>query len=148
MVGPDLGVLGRLPSRTVGTIVGFTLLLTASFVGVTAFLAGETAGVGDRVPFYVLAFAAAFVVAIYRLDDREADGWTVLLAVLGVAGVAGLLIGLAVEGTVYALREPERVVASSVFVYFVAAGLLGTGIGFWGLRHWREFAESPDASDA
>jgi hypothetical protein len=41
---------------------------------------------------------------------------------------------------IYAVTDPDEIVASQVLVYFVAAALICTGVGVWGLRHWREFA--------
>lgn len=137
-------------ARAGGVVVASTVLLTASFVGVVAFLTGETAGVGGRLPFYVLAMAVAFAGTIFALDDANADGGRVITATGGVAVASFVLVTLGVEGVVFAVRYPGRVLASNLVVYFAAAGLICTGLAFWALRHWREFAErergvEPDA---
>ena len=44
------------------------------------------------------------------------------------------------EGVLFAFRNPELVFVSQLVYYFIAAALIGTGIGYWGVRHWREFA--------
>jgi hypothetical protein len=124
----------------VGVVLS-TLALTASFVGLLALLTGEAVAVGSRLPLYVLAMAVAFVVVIVRSELRNRDG-RVVLATAGSVSVGTLvLVTLAGEGLVYAAREPDAVVASSLLFYFLAAGLIATGLGFWGARHWREFAD-------
>lgn len=135
-------------ARAAGVVVASTLALTASFVGVVAFLAGETAGVAGRLPFYVLAMAAAFAGTVFALDDPDADGNRVITATAGVAVVTFLVVTLGVEGLFFAVRHPGRVLASNLVVYFAAAGLICTGLAFWALRHWREFAERDPDADA
>jgi len=144
-MGPDR----RRAARLGGVVLVSTLVLTAAFVGVLALVSGGNDGVGGRLPVYVLAMAVAFVGFVVlveqRLDARPGpiDG----RRVLGTAGAFALTVLLAVslsgEGVVYAVRNPDRVVASEVFLYFLAAGLVGTGLGYWGLRHWQEFAGRP-----
>jgi len=129
-------------SRIIGVIAASTVVLTASFIGVVAVLDGETAGIGSRAPFYVLGMAIAFVIALFNLDDTRADGREVFLATLGIALFAFVIISLGGEGLLYLLEKPENFFASHVIVYFLAAGLLCTGIGYWGLRHWKEFSRS------
>lgn len=121
-------------------VLGSTLVLTASFVGLVALLVGEASQVGTRLPYYVLAMAVAFVVAIFLLDDDRTDGVTVFLASVGISFAAFAVTSLAGEGLTYAVNQPAAVLANNLLVYFLAAGLIGTGLGFWGLRHWREFA--------
>lgn len=129
-----------LGARIVLGVAGLTVLLTCAFVGVLAFASPETPDVGSRLGFYVLAMAVVFVVAVVRLDDREREGTTVLSAVAVVAVLAFFLVGLAVEGVIYAVENPGDLVASQLLLYFLAAALICTGLGVWGLRHWREFA--------
>lgn len=136
----DIGSRSREANLTAaGAIVGFTVVLTASFVGVVAFLSRETGGIQGRLPFYVLAAAIAFVVLLWYLDDVGQEGTAVLLAVSGLTAVSFVLITLSMEGTVYAIREPTRVFNPQLIVYFVAAALICTGLGIWALHHWREF---------
>ena len=133
-------------ARLGGVVLASTLVLTAAFVGVLALVSGGNDGVGGRLPGYVLAMAVAFVgfvvAAEQRIDDRPGpvDGRRVIVTAGGFALTVFVTVALSGEGVVYALRNPGRVVASEVFLYFLAAGLIGTGLGYWGLRHWREFA--------
>lgn len=129
----------RMPGRLFGAVVGFTLIMTASLVGIVALVSGETTGIRGRIPYYVLMTAIAFVVTLWKLDDTSVDGVTVLIATSGIAICCGALFGLAVEGLVYGIEDPERIVAEHLVVYFIAAGLICTGLGMWSLRHWREF---------
>ncbi|WP_123537812.1 hypothetical protein [Halosimplex salinum] len=123
-------------------VAGLTALLTCAFVGLLAFVSGARPDVGSRLPYYVLVMALVFVVAVFRLDDRDRQGTHVLSSVSAVSVVAFVLVGLAVEGVVYAVQNPGELVASQLIVYFAAAALICTGVSVWGLRHWREFASS------
>ena len=129
----------RVPWRPFGPIVGFSVVLTAGFVGLVALVSGDTSAIGDRVPYYLLATAVAFVVTLKKLDDGRTDGLTVLVATTGIALGAGSLFSLSVEGVIYGVTNPGDVVASQLVVYFLAAALICTGLGMWGLQHWREF---------
>jgi hypothetical protein len=127
-------------ARASGAVVASTVVLTASFVGVVSFLTSAATGVGARLPFYVLAMAITFAGTIFFLDEPTADGTRVIVATLGVSVASFVFTALSAEGFVYAIRFPERMLASNLLVYFVAAGLICTGLAFWALRHWREFA--------
>ena len=128
----------RFASKTLGIVIGSSFVLTAAFVGLVAILSRETSGIEGRVPFYVLAMAIAFLIALWKLDERDRDGLTILIATSGIAIVSGFVFAIAMEGVVHAIREPSDVL-SQVIVYFVAAAIVCTGLGIWGLRHWREF---------
>lgn len=125
-------------------VLGSTLALTASFVGLLALVSGRAAGIGGRLPVYVFVMAVAFVAAVVRLELAGFDGTRIIAAAGGVGALALLLVSLAGEGLVYAVRNPERVIVSELVFYFLAAGLIATGLGYWGLNHWREFAETTD----
>ena len=116
-----------------------TLALTASFIGVLAILEGQTAGIRGRHPWYLVVGCATFVTMVIFLEGHSNSG----KAILTTAGIVTVLsyvsITLTVEGLVYMIRFPETVFVSQLMLYFVAAGLLATGIGFWALHHWREF---------
>jgi hypothetical protein len=139
-------------TRAVLAVGASTVVLTACFVGVLALVSGEITGFGDRLPLYAVAMGAAFVAALLRTERRYGpdapgdteggrfDGAAILTTAVGVAVAAVLVVSLAGEGVVYAMSSPEAVVTSTLFLYFVAAGLIATGLGYWGVRHWREFA--------
>jgi len=129
-----------LGTRAVVGVAVLTVLLTCAFLGVLAFVSGADPDVGSRLPYYVLAMAVVFVAAVFRLDNRERGARAVLSSVAAVAVAAFVLVLLATEGVIYAVTDPDEIVASQVLVYFVAAALICTGVGVWGLRHWREFA--------
>lgn len=133
-----------LPGKFIGVVIGVTLIMTASFVGVVALVAGDMFGLTERIPYYVLVTAVAFVVSLFKLDDESIDGVTVLIATTGIAIGAGVLFSLSVEGLIYGFHNPEQIVASQLLIYFVAAALICTGLGVWALRHWREFTEYDD----
>jgi O-antigen ligase len=140
--------VGRRLRRLLGAraalgVAGLTVLLTCAFVGLLAFVSGARPAVGARLPYYLLVAGVVFVAVLYRVDSREREGTRVLSSVTAVAVAAFLLTGLAVEGLLYAARNPGAIVASQLIVYFLAAALICTGLGMWGLRHWREFASDP-----
>jgi hypothetical protein len=141
-------------ARLGGVVLASTLVLTAAFVGVLALVSGGNEGVGGRLPAYVLAMAVAFVgfvvAAEQRFDgrSRSVDGRRVLVTAGAFALTVLVTVSLSGEGVVYAVRNPDQVVASEVSLYFLAAGLIGTGLGYWGLRHWREFAEGAVTSSS
>jgi len=140
-------VLGRsVVHRAVVGVVGFSVLLTASFVGLLAFISGASLDVGSRLPFYVLAMSVAFVVGLFLLDDDYRDGLSVLAVVTALSVVTFVLVGLAVEGVVYTSLHPNQVLTSQLLVYFAAAGIICTGVGVWALNHWREFV-TPNPRD-
>ncbi|MFC6768811.1 hypothetical protein [Natrinema soli] len=125
--------------RVVGAIVGVTIVLTACLVGAMAMVGGDTIGVDNRFPYYVLVTAIGFVASLWKLDENDADGTTVLIATAGIALASGILFSFAVEGVVFGIRNPNRILSSQLLVYFLAAGLICTALGMWCLRHWREF---------
>ena len=122
------------------SVVVFSLVLTAAFVGLVGLLTGEAVHTADRLPLYVLAGAVAFLLALLKLDSREVDGLVVLLSTTGIGIGVGILVGLAGEGVAYATAQPEAVLTSHLLVYFLAASIICSGLGVWSVRHWREFA--------
>ena len=133
------GLTDRLPTRVIGAVAGASVLVTASLFGVIALTTGAAVGAVGRVPYYVLVATVVFVASLWKLDNNEVDGQTVLIATSGIAVVAGGLFALALEGFIYGVRNPGQLVGSHLVIYFLAAGLVCTGLGMWGLRHWREY---------
>ena len=72
------------------------------------------------------------------MEDLSVDAETVLGAAAGVSFTNFLVVALASEGTIYALRYPELVVSSQLFVYVLSAGMMATGLGFWLANHYGE----------
>lgn len=127
-------------SRVFLTVAASTVLLTAAFVGIAVVIEGQiVAGLTTRLPVYVLVFALAFIVSLLKLDNRNRDGMQILIATCGIGIVAALLFGLATEGAIYLAHEPETLLRRGLIVVFLAAGIICTGLGIWGVRHWREF---------
>lgn len=131
--------VAREPAARVGALVcGCTLVLTASFLGLVSLTTGTATDIGARLPYYVLVMALAFVAGVVGLDTRRREGRRLLVAAVGLALGVFAIASLGTEGVVYALQSPERVVASQLLVYFLAAGLVGTGVAYWALQYWRE----------
>ncbi len=133
--GRKVGFVGRASM----VIVSATLLLTASFLGILATINREIAGVQSRIPWYLLIAGLAFVTTIVLLEDYGATGREIIVTST-VVGILGFIVGsLSVEGVIFTIRFPEDVFVSRLVLYFLAAGLIGTGVAYWALRHWREF---------
>lgn len=130
--------------RTVAFVFVSSILLTACFVGVLGLLSGELTDTNSRLPVYFLGMAVVFVVAMFGLIRYDADGVTAMVGSIGISILGLLLFGLAGEGLVYGIQYPGRVFGSTLLVYFLAAGLIGTGLGYWLLAFWREFTADPD----
>ncbi|WP_136718495.1 hypothetical protein [Halorientalis salina] len=82
---------------------------------------------------------------MFGLVRYEADGTTAMFGAVGISLVGLVLISLTVEGVIYAFRFPGRVFGSELLVYFLAAGLIGTALGYWLLNFWRDFtADHPE----
>lgn len=123
-------------------IVSCTLLLTSAFVGFIAALSGEVHGFESRLPWYLVGAAVVFVGTIVLLEVNDATGRTIIVSALVVGGFAFVLLFLAVEGFVFTLEHPGAVLDTRLILYFFAAALVATGLGYWGLRHWREFTDA------
>ena len=132
----------RLVATAVGLIALSTLVIASSMLGAIAIVTGQAVGFAGRVPFYVLGTAAVFTAVVVVLEMRIDDGFTILTTGLAVAGVALLAIGLGSEGLRYVVMAQRLQVTD--LVYLLAAGLISTGVIFWAVRHWREFASTTE----
>lgn len=138
------------PGRTfvarVGVLViGCTAALTLSFIGLFAFVTGQAGGVVERVPYYVLGMAVVFVAAIIGLEQRRRaphDSRDTLIVSATTAIILFIFLTLGGEGFVYAAERPDTALAAQRFLYLVAAGLISTGLGYWGVRNRREVIRS------
>lgn len=118
-----------------------TLLLTFSFVGVLAIISGNLGDASGRLPWYLVIAALAFVAVIVILEVYGATGREIIISAI-MTGVWGFIVtALSIEGVLYAVSHPEEVFTSQLVLYFLAAAMLGTGIAYWALHHWREFTE-------
>lgn len=116
-----------------------TVILTAAFVGIIAFISGDINEFNSRLPYYTVLLGAAFVLTIILLESQHTKGQDILITSVTVSIITTVVSLLAVEGTLFAYRFPERVFVSQLVVYFTGASLIAIGFGFWGIRHWREF---------
>jgi len=136
---PDLSFA----EQTVLFVLVSSLVFTTSFVGGLGLLSGALVATQSRLPVYVLGMAIVFVAAMFGLITYDADGVTAMLGSVGISLLGFVLLGLTGEGIVYAIRYPDRVFGSQLVIYFLAAGLIGTGLGYWVVSYWREFTARP-----
>lgn len=121
-------------------IVGVsTAVVTAAFIGIVALASGDATDVTNRLPYYVLVMAIVFTAFVFLIDARAPDGGTVIISSVGVALLGFLVVFLSGEGVIYLVNNPDELLASQLIIYLVSAGLVCTGLAYWGLRHWREF---------
>ncbi|MFB6086561.1 MAG: hypothetical protein ABEJ84_07115 [Halodesulfurarchaeum sp.] len=125
--------------RVVGPILGSTLVLTATFLGALGFLQGGIEGFSTRFPYYVLLMALGFVGTLFVLERPRIEGSQVLMATIGVTVTIFVVVTLAGEGIVYAISNPDTVFEPNFILYLLAAGLIGSGLAYWTISHWREF---------
>lgn len=127
-------------------VIACTAALTLSFIGIFAFVTGQAGGVVNRIPYYSLGMAVIFVTMIITLEQRQRknprDSRDTLVVATTTAIVTFLFITLGGEGFVYAARSPEQALAAQRFLYLVAAGLISTGLGYWGIENRREVIQS------
>lgn len=128
-------------ARVGALILTSTVVLTASFIGVVAVVTGGVVDFERRLPAYVLVTAAVFVSVIVLLDDETAAGSQVLAVTVSIGVVTFLVAALGGEGVVFALEHPAELVSSQLVFYFLSAGLLCTGVGYWAIHHWREYTD-------
>lgn len=127
--------------RAVIVIGVSTFVLTAAFLGVLSLMTGGVVDVGDRLPFYLVLAGAAFVGTVVVLEEHGAEAEVILVTAV-ITGVLSLAaVSLGVEGVMFAVNNPDRVFVSQLVLYLVAAALIGTGLAYWGINHWREFTD-------
>jgi len=126
-------------ARMAALAAASTIVITASFIGVLALLEGEFSSLDGRIPWYLVAASLVFLATIFLLEEHGTDGAEIIAITAIVTVVSFVLIVLAVEGVNYARTNPEDVFVDQLGLYFLAAGMFGTGIGYWGIKHWREF---------
>lgn len=125
--------------RVVVPILASTLVLTSAFLGALSLLTRSVPDFSARFPYYVLIMALGFVTALFLLERPRIDGSQVLMATVGLTVTVFVLVTLAGEGLAYALEYPSAVFQSDFILYLLAAGLIGSGLAYWTIRHWREF---------
>lgn len=130
--------------RIVPMIMFSTIFLTASFMGVLAFLSGEAAGVNERLPWYLVIWAMMFVGSIVLLERAGSNGRTIIVTTLVVSIVLFVLTVLGIEGVLFTMEKPKVVINSELILYLLSASLVGVGLAYWGINHWREFTPGPD----
>jgi hypothetical protein len=131
--------------RLLGTYVGIvavsTLSVTSAIIGTVAVINGEATNFADRIPYYVFLMAIVFTGLVFLLERHLEDGWRILTVSLAIAALSFFIALLGVEGVIYGLENQDQVL-SNITLYFLSAGLACTGLVYWAVHHWREFASS------
>lgn len=129
-------------ARTSALVVVFTIFLTTNFVGIMAIVTEGTTGTMDRFPWYVFLTAVIFVSVILIMEAADSDGHMVIRAAVTASLLGFVLVIFGGEGIIYAVERPDEVFNSRLLLYFLSAAVIATGLGYWGLRHWREFSKA------
>jgi hypothetical protein len=138
----DLQVVERSFVVRAGALVALsTAVLTASFIGLLAFVRGAIVDPGARLPVYVFCTAVVFVVALFTLEDPDDPGVPIVTTAVGVGIAAFVLAALGGEGILYATENAEALLTSQIVLYVVAAALICTALVYWAVHHWRELLE-------
>lgn len=116
-----------------------TVILTSSFIGIVALIAGEPVTVGNRLPYYLILMGLVFVAIILLLEEYGSEPRITILTATISAIIALLVSLLGVEGFLYAISNPALVFDEQLVFYFIAAALIATGVTYWAIKHWREF---------
>lgn len=133
--------------RGVVITLGSTLVLTASLIGILAFMSNSVTGLNNRLPWYAVGAGIIFVGTILLLEFNESSGQTIIITASGTTLLGLIGIVLAAEGVIFTINYPERVVLSDLLVYLFAAGLFSTGVFYWGVNHWREYSNSTEETE-
>lgn len=130
-----------------GVLAGIsTLIMTASFIGILAVIEAQLTGLGSRTPWYLVFAALVFTATVVFLERNDVGGRVIIVTAIALTVVSFTLSLLTTEGVIYTIRNPEEVFVSQLVLYFLAAGLVGTGFVYWAINHWREFT-SPQPAD-
>lgn len=121
-----------------------TFVITASFIGILALMETELSRIGSRTPWYLVFGALVFMATVVFLERNDVIGRVIIGTAIALAVVSFTLSLLTVEGIIYTVNNPEEVFVSQLVLYFLAAGLVGTGFGYWAIKHWREFIAGSD----
>lgn len=127
--------------RAAGPVVVATLAVTVAFLGLLSVVTGRSSGLVARFPAYVVVLSIAFTGLVLTLERYLADGRSILLAAVVLSITIAVVVALDVEGLLYAIDNPDQIVASRLILYLLAAGCLCTGLVYWGINHWREFLD-------
>lgn len=127
--------------RIVVLIAVSTIFLTASFIGIVSFLSGDITDISTRLPWYLVIGGLSFVGSIILLEAQGSDGRTIIVTSLTIMIVMFFLTVLAFEGILFTIEKPGVVFNTQLILYFFSAALFAVGIGYWGLKHWREFTD-------
>lgn len=131
--------------RTVGLAGASTIVITASFLGVLSVIESGFSALGDRIPWYLVGTSLIFLGLVFVLEDQGVEGREIIAITSVVSALALVVIALSVEGLYFAAQNPKSIITSTTVLYFLAAGMFGTGIGYWGIKHWREFTQQTAA---
>ncbi len=126
----DVGPVGG------GAVLLLALVLAAALVGVLAFSREQIFDIDQRLPYYYILIAALFAVSIAGTIRQTIGPGLALVKSVGTTILTGLLVVFAIEGVVYAARNPEVVLTIEFVAPLLAGSLIAIGIGLWALRYW------------
>jgi hypothetical protein len=133
-------------ARIAVAMVVCTLLLTTAFIGLVGLLQGELGAVNQRVPGYLVAASVIFAATIILLELNNFDGKSIISAAIFTGFLSFWLFLFGVEGLLFGIKNTDQILNQNLIFYFFAAALFATSLGFWGVKHWREFVSGKSSS--
>lgn len=109
------------------TLIG-GVLLALSYYGVSGFRSGQITGFALPEPFYLLAVAFLFVLELLKSRHK---GLVALVRAGLFASVFGVLVVLAVEGTIYLFDTPAAALENYVGVTVLSVALVVAALAYF-----------------
>lgn len=119
-------------------VVLFTLVFALTIVGLIGLVNGENVGSDQRLGIYVLFSSILFISTIYHIEKTgKRNAFEVIKVVIAITILGFVLASLSGEGLVRVMRGTEYTL--QIYLYLVTGGLVCSGIGYWAIRHWKEY---------
>ena len=119
-------------------VIFFTLVFTLAAVGLVGLINGQNTGSDERLGFYVLFSSVVFIVTIYSIEKtKRKNAMDIMKVVIAITIFGFVLVSLSGEGLVRIVQGTGYTLQT--YLYLVTGGLLCSGVGWWVIRHWKEY---------
>jgi hypothetical protein len=116
----------------------FTLIFALATVGLIGLFNGENVGNEQRLGVYVLFSSVLFIITIYYIEKMgKRNAFEVIKVVMAITILGFVLASLSGEGLVRVIRGTEYTL--QMYLYLITGGLVCSGVGYWAIRHWKEY---------
>ncbi len=116
----------------------FTLIFALATVGLIGLVNGENVGSEQRLGVYVLFSSVLFITTIYSIEKTgRRNAFEVIKVVMAITILGFVLASLSGEGLVRVMQGTEYTL--QIYLYLITGGLVCSGVGYWAIRHWKEY---------